>query len=111
MGEKCRVLLVRVFLRHKNHYKNKETQLGTFGGSAEDALSRITRPIQLECPVWSSNDYESCIYNDDINNLIDTLPEDIDIMYIDPPYNQHPYSSNYFMAVVDRYNARAKFIE
>jgi adenine-specific DNA-methyltransferase len=25
------------------------------------------------------------------------LPDDIDIIYLDPPYNQHPYGSNYFM--------------
>ena len=35
--------------------------------------------------------------NKDINILVNELPTDIDIMYLDPPYNQHPYGSNYFM--------------
>ena len=29
--------------------------------------------------------------------LVNEIPNDIDIMYLDPPYNQHPYGSNYFM--------------
>ena len=31
-----------------------------------------------------------------INELIKELPP-IDLAYLDPPYNQHPYGSNYFM--------------
>jgi adenine-specific DNA-methyltransferase len=33
----------------------------------------------------------------DVNVLVNELPADIDVMYLDPPYNQHPYGSNYFM--------------
>ena len=32
----------------------------------------------------------------DVHELIAGLPE-VDVMYLDPPYNQHPYGSNYFM--------------
>ncbi len=32
----------------------------------------------------------------DINDTATRLPE-IDLAYLDPPYNQHPYGSNYFM--------------
>ena len=81
----------------KGFYKDKKTGIGTFGGSEENALSRITKPIQLELPKWSHYDFKSIIYNQDINTLIDELPDDIDLTYLDPPYNQHPYSSNYFM--------------
>jgi adenine-specific DNA-methyltransferase len=28
---------------------------------------------------------------------VNELPNNIDVMYLDPPYNQHPYGSNYFM--------------
>ena len=58
---------------------------------------RITLPIHLELPIWSNYDFNANIYNKDINILIDELPNNIDITYLDPPYNQHPYSSNYFM--------------
>jgi len=81
----------------KGFYKNKETGRGTFGGDAGNALTRITKPISLDMPVWSHHEYEPHIYNENMNDLITTLPDDIDVMYIDPPYNQHPYSSNYFM--------------
>jgi adenine-specific DNA-methyltransferase len=81
----------------KGFYKDKETGIGTFGGSAENALSRITRKIQLDVPIWSNHDYTAYIYNSDINELIKSLPNDIDVIYLDPPYNQHPYGSNYFM--------------
>jgi adenine-specific DNA-methyltransferase len=33
----------------------------------------------------------------DINELIEELPKRMDVVYLDPPYNQHPYGSNYFM--------------
>jgi len=80
----------------KGFYKDKNG-IGTFGGSKENALSRITKPIELEIPIWSENDFECNVYNQDINELIDDLPNNIDLTYLDPPYNQHPYASNYFM--------------
>jgi len=36
------------------------------------------------------------VHQRDANALLDELPE-VDLAYIDPPYNQHPYGSNYFM--------------
>jgi len=80
----------------KGFYKNRETGIGQFGGKNKDALNRITSDIQLPFPVFSDFHCESKIYNSDSNLLINTLPE-VDLAYIDPPYNQHPYGSNYFM--------------
>ncbi|MDR0684304.1 MAG: DNA adenine methylase [Spirochaetaceae bacterium] len=34
--------------------------------------------------------------NGDSNKIINNIPE-VDLAYLDPPYNQHPYGSNYFM--------------
>ena len=81
----------------KGFYKDKKTHIGKFGGSKNDDNKRITLPIHLELPIWSNYDFNANIYNKDINILIDELPNNIDITYLDPPYNQHPYSSNYFM--------------
>lgn len=76
----------------------KKDNIGCFGGSGENALSRIMKPIVLEMPIWNIDDtYTSLCYNGDINNIIKTIPANIDIIYLDPPYNQHPYGSNYFM--------------
>jgi adenine-specific DNA-methyltransferase len=76
----------------------KKGSLGWFGGNGECALSRITKPIRVELPVWNNTtQYTAKPSNKDMNVLVDELPDDIDIMYLDPPYNQHPYGSNYFM--------------
>jgi adenine-specific DNA-methyltransferase len=78
----------------------KKDGIGHFGGAGEHALDRIMRKIQLEYPVWNNElEYESVeCHNKDINVLLDELKDnDLDILYLDPPYNQHPYGSNYFM--------------
>ena len=79
----------------KGFYKNK-SGVGQFGGHGENALARIKADIRLELPVLS--DFDSCvhIYQQDANTLAKDLPG-VDIVYLDPPYNQHPYGSNYFM--------------
>ena len=80
----------------KGFYKNKETGIGQFGGNSKDALTRITGSISLPFPVFSSFNCDTEVYNSDANELIETLGE-VDLAYLDPPYNQHPYGSNYFM--------------
>jgi adenine-specific DNA-methyltransferase len=80
----------------KGFYKNKETGIGQFGGTKQDALLRIKGDIALPFPVFSNYMCDVVIYNDDANTIVKTAPE-VDVAYLDPPYNQHPYSSNYFM--------------
>ena len=80
----------------KGFYKNRETGIGQFGGKNKDALFRITGDIKLPFPVFSNFNCDTVICNGDANEIIKTLPE-TDIAYLDPPYNQHPYGSNYFM--------------
>lgn len=75
----------------------KDGKIGKFGGAGENALERITGSIRLDMPVWSNYDYKAHCYNKDINKLIQELPSNLDLVYLDPPYNQHPYGSNYFM--------------
>lgn len=80
----------------KGFYKDKNTGIGKFGASGGDALKRILAPIELEVPVYSrfESDYE--VYCQDANSLVGEI-ESVDLAYFDPPYNQHPYGSNYFM--------------
>lgn len=79
----------------KGFYKNKEG-IGQFGGTGENALSRIMGDISLPFPIFSRFDCNYSIYCRDANELAPDLPE-MDVVYLDPPYNQHPYGSNYFM--------------
>jgi adenine-specific DNA-methyltransferase len=80
----------------KGFYKNKETGIGQFGGKNQDSLSRISGKMSIPFPVFSNFNVDVIIYNDDANTVIHEAPE-VDLAYIDPPYNQHPYGSNYFM--------------
>jgi len=76
----------------------KDGNKGCFGGKGKYALSRILKTITLEMPLWNEESNFICHpSNKNINDLIKELPNDIDIIYLDPPYNQHPYGSNYFM--------------
>ena len=93
----------------KGFYKNRHTKVGQFGGSGSDALVRILGQIRLKPPVLSQfeGDYE--VFQDDANNVALNV-KNLDLAYIDPPYNQHPYGSNYFMLnLLVRY-ARPKHI-
>jgi adenine-specific DNA-methyltransferase len=80
----------------KGFYKNREMGIGQYGGRNQDALGRITGNINLPFPVFSSFDSDVIICQGDANTVIECVPE-VDIAYVDPPYNQHPYGSNYFM--------------
>lgn len=88
----------------KGFYKNSRTGKGQFGGNGKNALERIKGKIELPLPVFSNFECPSYIFQEDANTLIldemlyNHLPEkEFDLAYIDPPYNQHPYGSNYFM--------------
>ncbi len=80
----------------KGFYKDRRTGIGQFGGSGRDALSRITAPIMLRPPVLSRFTCEVEVVQMDANDLPNSYGE-FDLVYLDPPYNQHPYGSNYFM--------------
>lgn len=80
----------------KGFYKCKNTGIGRFGGTKGDALFRIKGNIELPFPVFSNYNCETMILRGDSNKIVKMVPE-VDLAYIDPPYNQHPYGSNYFM--------------
>jgi adenine-specific DNA-methyltransferase len=80
----------------KGFYKDRDTGVGKFGGTAANALERITAPIVLDPPVLSSFECDYAVYQEDANSLVKEL-KGLDVAYFDPPYNQHPYGSNYFM--------------
>lgn len=82
----------------KGFYKDKNTGIGCFGASGKNALTRILGKIELKAPVLSNFDSGLIVFQKDAVELskIKDLPG-LDIAYLDPPYNQHPYGSNYFM--------------
>ena len=80
----------------KGFYKNRDTKVGQFGGTGSDALVRIKGKIVLEPPVLSRFECDYDVLQEDANGAARRV-RDLDLAYIDPPYNQHPYGSNYFM--------------
>lgn len=92
----------------KGFYKNADG-IGQYGGSGENALTRILGKIELDFPVFSNFNCEYSVYQGDSNSIIETIPH-VDIAYFDPPYNQHPYGSNYFMLnLIAEYNRPTEF--
>lgn len=80
----------------KGFYKDKRTGIGSYGGMGQNALSRIKGKIELREPVLSNFNCNVEIFQKDAVELSREL-KDLDVVYLDPPYNQHPYGSNYFM--------------
>ncbi len=77
---------------------HKRNGIGHFGGQGENALSRIKREIVLETPIFSDFECKVFVHKQDTNALVrDQKLPTFDLAYYDPPYNQHPYGSNYFM--------------
>jgi adenine-specific DNA-methyltransferase len=70
-----------------------------WGGRTQTALYRIRSRIALQPPVLLDNGRENLALQEDAQALGARLPELCggapDIVYLDPPYNQHPYGSNY----------------
>lgn len=79
----------------KGFYKNRQG-VGQFGGEGRHALSRILGDVQLRLPVLSRFSAECHVMRMDAADAARAIPE-LDLAYLDPPYNQHPYGANYFM--------------
>ncbi len=75
---------------------HKREGRGHFGGDGENALTRITNEISLDMPIFSEFSAEVEVTKKDLIQLVTEI-EEVDLAYFDPPYNQHPYGSNYFM--------------
>ena len=80
----------------KGFYKDKATGIGCFGAAGKNALPRIMSKIELKEPVFSNFESGLEIHQEDAVALSKKLSA-LDVVYLDPPYNQHPYGSNYFM--------------
>jgi adenine-specific DNA-methyltransferase len=102
---------------------HKKNGIGCFGGAGGKSLGRIKGQIKLDMPVWRWNSrtsgeaqsaetrFQAHCSNMNFNELIKMLPGDIDLIYPDPPYNQHSHGANYFMlnliASDDKQNEKA----
>ncbi len=67
-----------------------------FGGRGGDALSRIMKPISMtKLPLYGN--IKGTVSNMEAGEFLNKTRKSFDIVYIDPPYNQHQYGSNYHL--------------
>jgi adenine-specific DNA-methyltransferase len=66
-----------------------------FGGHGGDALGRILRRIRLQPPVLIDRPEPAEVGCRDALEFVRSRPADL--CYLDPPYNQHQYGSNYHL--------------
>ena len=69
-----------------------------WGGATGTALYRIRSRIRLSPPLTCDNGQENLVLSRDAIQLADHLADmagGCDLAYLDPPYNQHPYATNY----------------
>jgi len=67
-----------------------------FGGHGKDALKRIMAGIKLNRPILIDSEQPVHVFQENANELVKKI-RGIDIAYLDPPYNQHQYGSNYHL--------------
>lgn len=77
----------------KGFYKDSKTNIGKFGGTRGQSLSRILGEIVIQPPILCDKECEWEVYQQDTASV----DVEVDFAYYDPPYNQHPYGSNYHM--------------
>lgn len=105
----------------KGFYKGKDG-VGKFGGQGENALERIKGRFDLNYNTEDVRAIEDLAQNlhtravlADVNRYFEFHYSGwkFDLAYLDPPYNQHPYSSNYFMLnfIADRSESYKKLEE
>ena len=66
-----------------------------FGGHGRDALKRIMSPIRLQMPVLIDSPADAEVGCEDAETFVRSRASDL--CYLDPPYNQHQYGSNYHL--------------
>jgi adenine-specific DNA-methyltransferase len=92
---------------HLSSFFKDENKVGTFH-KTESQWNHVSRPIRVECPIWSQEPCKVTCHNQSTNDLIKKLKGPFDLIYYDPPYNQHEYSHKYFLLNVIITNKKAK---
>jgi len=90
-------------------YKNGE--IGQYGGKRNIDIQRIQKPIELPFPVHLNNTCNVNINQMDTNEWAKKIPY-LDLVYYDPPYNKHSYSTYYFLLnIIALWNKNIKIPE
>jgi adenine-specific DNA-methyltransferase len=84
-------------------YYKDEHGIGCFGGKKHIDLKRITGRIHLPYPVYNDHSLPECsvtLTQKDVHTWCSDMKSSthtVDLLYLDPPYNKHPYNIYYFL--------------
>ena len=92
---------------HTQAFFKDSNNVGTFHKN-ESQWNRVSKPIRVECPIWSPESCKVTCHNKSTNDLIKKLKGPFDLIYYDPPYNHHEYSHMYFLLNVIVTNVKPK---
>ncbi|MBR4373836.1 MAG: DNA adenine methylase [Treponema sp.] len=99
-NEKIKNLLLSVLIYEAATHTNTSGVFKAFhkgfGGHGKDALKRIMTGIKLSRPPLIDSTQKIHIFQENANEVVKKV-KGIDIAYLDPPYNQHQYGSNYHL--------------
>ncbi len=84
--------LLTSLLESIDKYANTASVYGAF---LKQLKKSALKPLVLKPSQLILNDQEHQVFNDDINKLVRQIKGDI--LYLDPPYNQRQYSTNYHL--------------
>ncbi len=68
---------------------------GTYGSFLKSWDNRAYKKLTLQEPEIIFSDKNNLSFNQDAEQVVDKF--DVDILYLDPPYNSRQYASNYFL--------------
>jgi adenine-specific DNA-methyltransferase len=78
------------------HFKSFIKRNGV--GSFTMAGQRVIEPLSLELPIYNPNSCKVYCHKMDTVELLQSMSDDsLDLIYLDPPYNQHEYGAFYFL--------------
>ncbi|MBN8217527.1 MAG: DNA adenine methylase [Spirochaetes bacterium] len=99
-AKKRKILLALLLVEASNRANTSGVFKGFhqgFGGLGADALGRILHPVTLTRPRLPENASPGSVTRLDALALAGQIEEEAEIAYLDPPYNQHQYGSNYHL--------------
>ena len=68
---------------------------GVYGAYLKQFKKSALKPMVLEPLPYTVGHVDCMVYNEDVNSLVSKISGDI--LYLDPPYNERQYCSNYHM--------------
>lgn len=81
---------------------------GVYAAFLKEYDPRALKPLKIKPMTFYKSTQAHQVYNENSMNLVDTL--DVDVLYLDPPYNERQYAPNYhLLETIARYdNPRIK---